>query len=117
VLRTFVLGIRFAFTHPSAGRRDVLYRFPCLLPAVESGFEVRDVRIPHVGERLRGERGTAATGAEDDDALVLVEVVAVVRTRRVGPELEHAARRVDGAGNGAEVDRFLNLADVDQQQI
>src|SRR6185437_7180135 len=67
----------------------------------------------HVLRGFRGERRAHAARAMEDEFLVLLEDRLGVGTRRVDPELEHAAGAGEGAGNLAVALDLAGIADVD----
>ena len=58
-----------------------------------------------------------AATAKKHKALVMVEHVLGIRTFRVDPEFQHAARTVKRTGHAAFAFQLANIANVDQQHI
>src|SRR5574337_2022660 len=70
-------------------------------PFGPAAVDVRDVGHAHVLQRLGRERAAPAGAAEQDELLRFVgEGGLVVWGRRIDPDLQHAARRVERAGDG-----------------
>jgi hypothetical protein len=78
---------------------------------------VRHLRQAHVLQRLGSQRRTPASGAEQHQLLVLREHRLVIRALGVDPELQHAARRMEGARYDAVALEFANVADVDELNV
>src|SRR6185503_11918847 len=88
-----------------------------LLPRAEAALDVGDGLEAHAVRGLRGQSGPQAAGAEEDELLVLREDRLVVRALRVDPELQHAARAMEGAGHLAVALQFADVADVDEHGV
>src|SRR5680860_70973 len=83
---------------------------PCIEPAVE----VRHVVEAHAQQRLHSQRGTPSRRADQDDPAIRVELFPVVRTARIGVELEHSARRMNCSRQEPTFETLLRLAKIDQ---
>src|SRR5437762_12584683 len=93
---------------------DLLDRPTGLLPGAEAAFQVCDGGEPHVLRGPGGERRTPGAGAEEHELVAGLEIILGVRTLRVDPHLQHAARDIDGAGDRAVAPQLARIADVDE---
>src|ERR1700733_7111420 len=74
---------------------------PCAaggLPGAEAPRDVGDRLQPHPLCGLRRERRSRTGGAEEHELAVGREDRLVILARRIEPELQHAARAVEGGG-------------------
>src|SRR5690606_39170701 len=88
-----------------------------LLPGGEAAEQVGDSVDAHVLERLGRERRAAAGGAVHHEPLARGELRLVIGRRRVGVELEQAARRMDGARDLALGRQLTAFAHVDEHHV
>src|SRR5262249_41240416 len=72
-----------------------------LLPCREAAVHLEDGLEPHLLGHVCGQGGAPGPVAEEDEALARSEDVLGVGAVGIDPELEHAARAVEGAGNHA----------------
>src|SRR2546430_2543501 len=72
-----------------------------LLPRGEPAVHLVDGLESHLLRRVGGQRRPPGAVAVEDEALAGREDVLVIGALRVDPELEHAARAVERAGNHA----------------
>src|SRR3569832_2925930 len=95
----------------------LLLRRPCLdrpagvTPGREAAADMGDRLQSHVLCRLGGERRAQATGAVEDEGLVLLEDRLGVGAVRIDPEIQHAAGEGEGAGNPAVALDLEGIAD------
>ena len=68
-------------------------------------------------DRLRRQRRAPAALAVEHQPLAGREDVLVIRAVRIDPELEHAARCVERAGNRAFARQFTRIAQIDEDDI
>ena len=78
---------------------------------------MRDRLQPHVLRRLRRQRRAHPARAEEDELLAAREEGLVIGALWVDPELDHAARHVAGAGDGALPPELPNVADIDELDV
>src|SRR5581483_7053698 len=93
------------------GRLDRTAR---LLPGAEPAGNMRNRLEPHFLRGMRSQRRTKAASAKEHILLVLVERFLVVRACRVDPELQHAARAMEGARYPPFPFEFAHVTDIDQ---
>src|SRR6266403_3964582 len=78
---------------------------------------IEDGPVAGVLQGLAAQRGAAARGTVDKDGLVFLKSRVVVRALRVGAELQHAARDIDGAFELAAGGELRSVSDIDDQNI
>src|SRR5271165_5667368 len=93
------------------GLRGRLDRAAGAAPGAEAATDMGDRLEPHPLRGLGRERRARAGGAEEHELAVAGEHRLVVLARGIEPELQHAARAVEGAGHPALA---IELADVAQ---
>src|ERR1043166_5527136 len=94
-----------------------IHRAARLLPAAKAAPDMGDRLEAHALGGLRGKRGAPAARTEEHELLVLREHRLVVRALRVDPELEHAARAVEGTRHPALAVEFADVAQVDEHDV
>src|SRR5215831_14832300 len=88
-----------------------------LLPRCEAAIHLEDGLEPHLFGDVRSEGGAPGAVAVEDEALARPEDVLVVRAVGIDPELEHAARTVEGAGNHAFPLQLPHVAQVHERHV
>src|ERR1043166_1641460 len=94
-----------------------IHRSARLLPAAKAASDMGDRLEAHALGGWCGKRGAPAARTEEHELLVRREHRLVVRALRVDPELEHAARAVEGAGHAALAVEFADIAQVDEHDV
>src|SRR5690348_14296874 len=101
----------------------LLLRFPFfsrpagVAPGGIAAADMRDWLQAHVLRGLGRERRAKPAGAMEDELLVFLEDRLGVGRRRVDPELQHAARAGEGAGNFSVALDLAGIADVDAHDV
>src|SRR5215475_14217780 len=90
---------------------------PGLLPRREAAVHLEDGLEPHLLGDVCGEGGTPGAVAVEDEALARSEDLLVVRAVGIDPELEHAARAVEGAGDHAFPLQLPHVAQVHERHV
>src|SRR5215207_5225314 len=72
---------------------------------------------PHILRGCSGERGAPAAGAEEDETLVLRKDWLVVWALGVDPELQHATRAMEGAGDAALALQFARITQIHKNDV
>src|SRR5215510_5652187 len=88
-----------------------------LLPGREAAVHLEHWLEPHLLGDVRGEGRAPGAVAIEDEALARSEDVLVVGAVRVDPELQHAARAVEGAGDHAFPLELSNIAQVHEHDV
>ena len=78
---------------------------------------MRDGIQSHPVRGLRGERGTPAAGAKEQEALVFAKNRLVVRALGINPEFEHAARAMKRAGYAPFAIQLADVANIDKDHV
>src|SRR5262245_5281577 len=87
------------------------------LPRGEPAVHLRDALEAHLLGRVGGQRGAPGAVAIEDELLARSEDVLGVGALRIDPELEHAARAVEGIRDHAIPLELPDVADVDEDDV
>src|SRR5499433_276757 len=88
-----------------------------LLPRCEAAVHLEDGFEPHLLGDVRREGGAPGAVAVEDEALARSEDVLVVGAVGIDPELEHAARAMEGAGDHAFPLQLPHVAQVHEGHV
>ena len=78
---------------------------------------MRDRGETHAPGDLRCEGGALPRSTEKDKSLVLRKDALVIRAFRIDPELQHAARAMEGARYSPFALELANVAQIDQHHV
>src|SRR5579859_8362 len=98
-------------------RLPLLHGPPGIAPGGETAAHMGDRLQAHVLRSLGREHRAQATGAMEDEFPVLLEDRLGVGARRIDPELQHAARAGEGAGDPALALDLPGIADVHDDDV
>src|SRR5437762_3355582 len=97
--------------------RELRDREAGLLPRGEPAVHLVDGLESHLLRDVGGQRRPPGAVAVEDEALARREDVLVIRALRIDPELEHAARAVERAGNHALPLQLANVPHVHEDGV
>src|SRR5581483_7571416 len=88
-----------------------------LLPGAKAARDVAYRFETHPLQLLRGESRAESARAEEHELLAGVEDLAMVRSCGIDPELEHAARRMQGARYPSVAIQFPDIANINKNHV